>query len=59
VQPPPVPPKLTVQLNDAVPETLVESVAVTVTLEVPATVGVPEIRPEEEMFRLAGRPVAL
>ena len=35
------------------------SVAVTVTLEVPGVVGVPEISPEELIDRPAGRPVAL
>src|ERR1017187_8575018 len=38
----------------------VVSLAVTVTLEVPAVVGVPEIRPEEELMDSpAGRPTAL
>ena len=36
------------------------SLAVTVTLKVPAVVGVPEIRPVEELIdRPAGSPVAL
>ena len=35
------------------------SVAVTVTLEVPAVVGVPEIRPEELIDRPAGSPLAV
>ena len=44
----------------AEPEALVVSFAVTVTLEVPAVVGVPEISPEEELMdRPAGSPVAL
>src|SRR6185369_9211466 len=55
-QPPVVP---TVQLNDAVPEWLALSVAVTVTFEVPAVVAVPEIVPVEELIdRPAGRPEA-
>ena len=38
----------------------VPSVAVTVTLDVPAVVGVPEIRPVAELIdRPAGSPVAL
>lgn len=57
VQPPP-PLGLTVQLNEAEPEAPVESVAVTVTLLVPAVVGVPETRPEAEIDRPAGSPVA-
>ncbi len=52
--------ELTVQLNEADPEAPVVSFAVTVTLEVPAVVGVPEIRPVEELMDSpAGRPVAL
>src|SRR5436190_5644025 len=55
-QPPVVP---TVQVNDAVPEWLALSVAVTVTFEVPAVVAVPEMTPVEELIdRPAGRPVA-
>jgi hypothetical protein len=51
---------LTVQLNEADPEAPVPSFAVTVTLEVPAVVGVPEISPVEELMdRPAGRPAAL
>ncbi len=51
---------LIVQVKLAEPEALVVSFAVTVTLEVPAVVGVPEMRPEEELMdRPAGRPVAL
>src|ERR1035441_9385989 len=49
----PPPPAVTVQLNEADPEAPVVpvvSLAVTVTLEVPAVVGVPEIRPEEELM---------
>ena len=50
---------LTVQVNDADPCAPVVSVAVTVTLEVPAVVGVPEIRPVEELIDSpAGSPVA-
>src|ERR1700685_1602092 len=41
----PVPAELTVQLNAADPDAPVVSVAVTVTLEVPAVVGVPVISP--------------
>src|ERR1035438_1555904 len=56
----PPPPAVTVQLNEADPEAPVVSLAVTVTLEVPAVVGVPEIRPEEELMDSpAGRPAAL
>src|ERR1700676_4341396 len=54
----PPPPAVTVQLNEADPEAPVVSLAVTVTLEVPAVVGVPEIRPEAELMDSpAGRPV--
>src|SRR5450759_2429033 len=56
----PPPPAVTVQLNEADPVAPVVSLAVTVTLEVPAVVGVPEIRPEEELMDSpAGRPAAL
>ena len=57
----PVPvPEFTVQVNEAVPSAPVVSVAVTVTLDVPAVVGVPEISPVEELIDSpAGRPVAL
>jgi hypothetical protein len=49
-----------VQLNAADPAAPVESVAVTVTFDVPAVVGVPEIRPVDELMdRPAGSPVAL
>ena len=49
----------TVQLNDAEPDAPVVSVAVTVTVEVPAVVGVPEISPVEELTDSpAGSPVA-
>ena len=49
----------TVQLNDAEPAAPVVSVAVTVTVEVPAVVGVPEISPVEELTDSpAGSPVA-
>ena len=51
---------LMVQVNEADPEAPVVSVAVTVTLLLPVVVGVPEIRPVEELIdRPAGRPVAL
>ena len=47
-------------MNEAEPEAPVVSFAVTVTLEVPAVVGVPEIRPVEELIdKPPGRPVAL
>ena len=61
MQPPPPPPdELTVQLNEAEPEAPVPSVAVTVTLLVPAVVGVPEMSPVEELIDSpAGRPLAL
>src|SRR5215469_15354344 len=58
VQPPP-PLLLIVQLNDVDPCAPVVSVAVTVTDEVAAVVGVPEIRPLDELIdRPAGRPEA-
>src|SRR5689334_9480487 len=48
-----------VQENDALPEWLAESVAVTVTDDVAAVVGVPLMRPDELLIdRPAGRPVA-
>src|SRR3984957_390055 len=47
------------QLNEAEPCAPVVSVAVTVTLEVPAVVGVPEIRPAELIDRPAGSPLAV
>ena len=48
-----------VQVKVADPEAPVLSVAVTVTLEVPAVVGVPVISPVEELIdRPAGSPVA-
>src|ERR1700722_16669226 len=50
---------LITQLNEAEPCAPVVSVAVTVTLEVPAVVGVPEIRPEELIDRPAGSPLAV
>src|SRR6202020_800134 len=54
------PPELTVQLKVADPDAPVVSVALTVTDDVPAVVGVPEIRPVEELTDSpAGRPVAL
>ncbi len=56
----PDPLALTVQVNEADPWAPVVSVAVTVTFEVPAAAGVPEIRPDEELIdRPAGRPEAL
>src|SRR5215472_8236269 len=55
-----VQPVLTVQVNVADPDAPVVSVAVTVTLPLEAVVGVPEIRPVEELMDTpAGRPVAL
>ena len=58
VQPPPE--VVIVQVKLADPEAPVVSLAVTVTLEVPAVVGVPEIRPVEELMDSpAGSPVAL
>src|SRR5689334_14889838 len=57
-QPPPL--DWTVQVNVAVPVAPVVSRAVTVTVDVPAAVGAPVIRPVPElMVRPAGRPVAL
>ena len=51
---------LMVQVKAAVPLAPVVSVAVTVTLEVAAVVGVPEISPVVELIDSpAGRPVAL
>ena len=57
VQVPPPPDELIVQVKDAEPDAPVVSLAVTVTLPVPAVVGVPEIRPELELMdrRPAGR----
>src|SRR5258706_15393510 len=58
-QPPPLP-EVTVQLNDVNPVAPVVSRAVTVTFDVPAVVGVPEISPDEALMDSpAGRPVAL
>ena len=58
--PQPLPLELTVQPNEAEPAAPVPSRAVTVTLDVPAVVGVPEISPDEELIDSpAGRPVAL
>ena len=58
--PPPPPPPLMVQVKLADPLAPVVSVAVTVTLEVPAVVGVPEIRPVDVLMDSpAGRPLAL
>src|SRR5580700_4498925 len=52
--------ELIVQVKDADPEAPVVSLAVTVTLLLPAVVGVPEISPVVELIdRPAGRPVAL
>src|SRR5579862_3047705 len=54
------PAAFTVQLNVAEPDAPVVSLAVTVTVEVPAVVGVPEISPDEELTDSpAGSPVAL
>ena len=51
---------LMVQVKAAVPLAPVPSVTVTVTLEVAAVVGVPEISPVVELIdRPAGRPVAV
>ena len=58
----PQPPLLvpTVQVNEADPAAPVGSFAVTVTLEVPAVVGVPEISPVAELIDSpAGRPAAV
>ncbi len=56
---PPPPVVDSVQLKLVLPAAPVPSVAVTVTLEVPVALGVPEIRPVEELIdRPAGRPVA-
>src|SRR5712691_1492636 len=55
----PEPLAFTVQLNEADPAAPVVSLAVTVTVEVLAVVGVPVIRPDEEIDSPAGRPVAL
>jgi hypothetical protein len=54
------PPEPIVQVNDVDPEAPVESVAVTVTFDVPAAGGVPEIKPLEELIDSpAGSPEAL
>ena len=50
--------ELIVQVKLAEPFAPVVSVAVTVTFDVAAVVGVPETRPEELIDRPAGRPVA-
>src|SRR5215469_16810805 len=55
----PPPELLIVQVKLAEPCAPVVSVAVTVTLEVAAVVGVPEISPEELIDRPAGRPLAV
>jgi hypothetical protein len=58
--PPPVVPGLMVQLKVADPDAPVVSVVVTVTVEVPAVVGVPEISPVAELRDSpAGRPAAV
>jgi hypothetical protein len=50
----------TCQTNDADPDVPPLTVAVTVTLLVPAVVGVPEIRPVAELMDSpAGKPAAL
>jgi hypothetical protein len=51
----PEPALFTVQLKAAVPAAPVVSVAVTVTLEVPAVVGVPATLPVERFLHGAGR----
>src|SRR5690348_15254835 len=57
---PQVPAVVTVQVNEADPVAPVVSFAVTVTVEVPAAVGVPEISPVVELIDSpAGRPAAL
>jgi hypothetical protein len=48
-----------VKVKVTIPDALVLSFAVTVTLEVVVAVGVPEISPEELMLSPAGRPVAV
>jgi hypothetical protein len=54
-----LPPPETVQLKAADPDAPVVSVAVAVTEYVPAVVGVPLIRPDEELMdRPGGSPVA-
>jgi hypothetical protein len=50
----PPPELLTVQVNEALPEAPVVSVAVTVTEDVPAVVGVPLIRPLELLIESPG-----
>src|SRR5687767_13172277 len=55
-QDPPV--DVTVHVNVVLPVRDAESVAVTVTEDVPVAVGVPLTRPEELIDRPAGRPVA-
>ena len=58
--PPPPPEEPIVQVKLADPEAPVVSLAVTVTLYVPAVVGVPLIRPDEALIdRPGGSPVAL
>ena len=50
----------TVQVNEALPVAPVVSLAVAVTVDVPAVVGVPEISPVDALMDSpAGRPVAL
>jgi hypothetical protein len=56
----PVPPVATAHAKEVEPLAPVVSRAVTVTVELPAAVGVPEMRPEAELMDSpAGRPVAL
>jgi len=60
--PPPPPPEEAAigQLNAADPDAPVLSLAVTVAVDVPAAVGVPEISPVEELTdRPAGSPLPL
>jgi adenosine deaminase len=55
----PSPAGATVQVNEVLAEAPVPSVAVTVTVLVPAVVGVPVMVPAEEIDRPAGSPVAV
>src|ERR1700680_3313921 len=58
--PPPPPGEPIAQVKLADPEAPVESLAVAVTLYVPAVVGVPLMRPDDALMdRPAGSPVAL
>src|SRR6185437_10542240 len=54
----PVLPPLTAHVELVAPVAPVESVALMTGLKVPPAVGVPEIRPEAEIDRPGGRPVA-